>query len=80
MSASSRLFQHERERHLVEVPGSYYDANFEFFKYPKTKHILTIVTSDEKQFEDDEQHSKLVKIYMKAKKELEIYKFNKRKR
>jgi hypothetical protein len=78
MSASGKLFQDERERHLIEVPDSYYKEHFEFFKYPKTKHIRTIVTADEDMFKDDERHNVLLKQYMKANKDLRDYKFDKR--
>ena len=78
MSGASRLFQEERERHLIEVPDSYYKEHFELFEYPKTKHIRTIVTADEEMFKDDETHAKLLSDYVKANKRLRDYKFDKR--
>lgn len=78
MGASSKLFQDERERHIIEVPDSYYKENFEFFEYPKTKHIRTIVTADEEMFKDDPIHASLLSDYVKASKKLRDYKFDKR--
>lgn len=78
MSASSKLFQEERERHIVEMPDSFYREHFDLLAYPKTKHIRTIVTADEEMFKDDEVHKKLLSEYMKASKNLQDYKFNKR--
>ena len=78
MSASSKLFMDERERHLIEVPDSLYRDNIEFFKYPKTKHIHTIVTADEDMFKTDPTHAILLSDYIKAKKKLNDYKYDKR--
>lgn len=78
MGASAKLFMDERERHLIEVPDSYYKEHYELFKYPKVRHVRTIVTADEEMFKDDPMHSKLISNYMKAGKELDEYKFKKR--
>lgn len=78
MSASSRLFQDERERHLIEVPGSFYSEHFELLKHPKTRHIRTIVTADEQMFKDDPMHKELVSKYSKASKTLRDYEYDKR--
>ena len=78
MSASSKLFQEERERHLIEVPDSLYREHLDFFKYPKTRHVRTIVTADEEMFKDDETHKKLLKTYYESSKKLRDYEFDKR--
>lgn len=78
MSASGKLFQDERERHLIEVPDSFYREHFELMKYPKTRHVRTIVTADENTFKDDKVHEKLLKDYLKASKDLRKYEFDKR--
>ena len=78
MGASGKLFMEERERHLIEVPGSYYEDNIEFFKYPKTKHIRTIVTADEDMFKNDPTHAMLLSDYIKSSKKLQDYKYDKR--
>jgi len=78
MSASGRLFQEERERHLIEVPDSLYKEHFDLFAYPKTRYIRTIVTADEQMFKDDEVHKGLIKKYKKASKDLRDYEYNKR--
>ena len=78
MGASSKLFMEERERHLIEVPDSYYKENINFFEYPKTKHVRTIVTADEEIFKNDPMHASLLSDYVKASKKLQDYKYNKR--
>ena len=78
MSASGKLFMDERERHLIEVPDSYYRDNYEVFEYPKTKHVRTIVTADDEMFRDDPTHAILLSDYIKASKKLQEYKYNKR--
>lgn len=78
MSASSKLFQEERERHIIEVPDSFYREHFDLLKYPNTKHVRTIVTADDEMFKDDETHDKLLSDYIKANKRLQNYKFDKR--
>lgn len=78
MSASSKLFQEERQRYIIEVPDSFYREHFELLKYPNTRLVRTIVTADEEMFKDDETHSKLVSDYVKANKKLNDYKFDKR--
>lgn len=78
MSASGKLFQEERERHLIEVPDSFYRKHFELLQYPKTRHVRTIVTADEEMFKDDETHKQLIKDYKKANKRLRDYEFDKR--
>jgi predicted site-specific integrase-resolvase len=78
MGAASRLFQEERERHLIEVPDSFYREHFELLKYPRTRHIRTIVTADENTFKDDKVHQKLLKDYTEANKRLRNYEFDKR--
>jgi len=78
MGASSKLFLEERQRHIIEVPDSFYQEHFDLFKYPKTRHIRTIVTADEEMFSEDETHAKLVADYVKANKRLQNYKYDKR--
>ena len=76
MSAASRDFLEARERYILTVDKSYYQEHYEVFKPPNTE-IRSVFVEGENH-ENDPEHSKLLKEYYKAQKELRDYEFNKR--
>jgi len=73
MAASKRLYE---EVHYLEVQNDYYLDMYSVFKNPKVRHIRAVVKDDS--FKDDTLHQAHLRTYLKAKKELETYEFNKR--
>jgi len=79
MGQSSRLNQEiSEELHIIEVTDVFYKENYELLKPPRTRHIRTIVINEKELFKNDSVHDKLLKSYLKASKDLNDYKFNKR--
>ena len=73
MGASKREYE---ETHLIEVQDNYYKEHLEMFE-DNTRHVKIII-KDSELFKDDEIHKGLVKEYIKHKKALRDYEFNKR--
>jgi len=76
MGQSSRNFLEEREVHYLEVDTDYYKEMSNVFNNPSVRHIRVDVKNEE--FKDDELHDALLKSFLKAKKQLKTYEFNKR--
>jgi hypothetical protein len=73
MGQSKRKFE---EVHYLEVETDYYKEMYSVFNNPKVRHIRADVKNEE--FKDDELHDALLKTFLKAKKQLKTYEFNKR--
>lgn len=73
MGQSKRIFE---EVHYLEVKSDYYKDMYPVFDNPNVRHIRTVVKGEE--FKGDSLHDALLSTYLKAKKQLEKYEFDKR--